>query len=236
MLLSGHTGQLLTGFHHDLPTACVKLLFARGNKALPNRGPGGVRIADPFLRALNRKPGILAEGLILHAKQHKLVKDVDELKARLALYFDPDTLQPLPIDRWFNLRMADIFAEAFERLHILRRIWIRLSGKYDAMRSRFIGAGAADAIGVVPPRARTTPAGPGDAAGARSGARERPTAPRRSTPPRARHGVRPTASARPAKRQADDAAERDRQVKHSYSRKQVDDAWSEFGSTLKNKD
>ena len=191
---------------------------------------------DPFLRALNRKPGILAEGLILHAKQHKLVKDVDELKARLALYFDPDTLQPLPIDRWFNLRMADIFAEAFERLHILRRIWIRLSGKYDAMRSRFIGAGAADAIGVVPPRARTTPAGPGDAAGARSRPRERPTAPRRSTPPRARHGVRPTTSARPSKRQADDATERDRQVKHSYSRKQVDDAWSEFGSTLKNKD
>lgn len=186
---------------------------------------------DPFLGALIRKPGVLAEGLILHAKQHKLAKDVDELKMRLSLYFDPDTLKPLPIYRWFNLRMAEIFAEAFERLHILRRIWIRLSGKYEAMRSRFVGSGAADYVGYTAtpmsdsmgsePRDRSTVAGA-------SGAGARSTSQYRSR-------LRTTASGRSASRRPTGSHKRETQ-KHSYSKKQVDDAWSEFGTTLKGKD
>ena len=191
---------------------------------------------DPFLRALIQKPGVLVEGLILHAKQHKLAKDVDELKTRLALYFDPDTLHPLPIYRWFNLRMAEIFAEAFERLNILRRIWTRLTGKYEAMRSRFVGAGAADFVGAVPPggqKATATRVGsPTDP----DRSREQPVIPERSSPADARRSPRSTASARSVQRQPDGATKRDAQVKHSYSKKQVDDAWSEFGSTLKSKD
>ncbi len=170
-----------------------------------------VRVKSEFVSALVEKPSILAEAMILHIKQNHLAQNVEELKQRLSAYFDPDTMQPLPLHEWFSLRPLDLFEKAFEKLPILKRIWIRLTGKYESYRGRYLGQTAIK---------NTTGPAPQPERVARGG-----NAPKRkesATPPPSRRtsrAPRPSGTAQAAKR--------------AYSRKQVDSAWDEFGNTIK---
>ncbi len=173
-----------------------------------------VRSRSEYLAAMIKNPGILAEAMILHAKQNKLAGSVHELKDRLSLYFDPDTLKPLPLREWFSLRLTEIFEHAFEKLPIIRRIWIRLSGKYDSLRGKFIGTG------ITPSSSRTY------------------DAPARVEPRRSKRqaGRRPSSSARPPRVER---PRRRRSVpntevkKRPYSKKQIDSAWDSFGDAIR---
>lgn len=183
---------------------------------------------DPLLGSLIEKPGILAEGMILHAKQNKLVKDVSELKQRLSVYFDPETMKPLPLHEWFNLRLLEIFEVAFEKLPILKRIWIRLTGKYESFRSRYVGRSAIkrqerDRLPVSTGNGR-------DDGGLYDG--PRPSARSKSRYVEKRGRRTDTRGPGPVKGgKKDDPAS-----KRAYTKKQVDSAWQEFGSSIKKKD
>ena len=196
-----------------------------------------VEARSEFVTALIAKPSILAEAMILHMKQNKLAGDVNELKQKLAVYFDPETMQPLPLNEWFNLRQLDLFERAFEKLPILRRIWIRLTGKYESFRGRYLGnstgAGASSTRllrdRAAPSVAAVEPRGTAQRSGQRStrGSSSPPSSHRR---PATRRG----ATAQSAKRS--DGTGSAAQKKRAYSKKQVDSAWDEFGNTIKKGD
>lgn len=201
-----------------------------------------VRRNSPFLAALVEKPAILAEGMIHHAKQNKLVKDVTELKQRLSVYFNPETMKPLPLYEWFNLRLIDIFEVAFERLPILRRIWIRLTGKYESFRSRYVGHSA-----IRRQERRST--------GSDSSQLKRRTGDRRDDLPepgsgRGQRGHLASPSTRGSRRDRGASRRPSTQStgkkpalsaeaeakRRAYTKKQVDSAWEEFGSSIKKDD
>ena len=183
-----------------------------------------VQARDSYVAALVEKPTILAEAMILHAKTNGLAGDVNQLKQRLRLYFDPETMQPLPLNAWFSLRLLDIFERAFEKLPILRRIWIRLTGRYESFRARYLGHDAAeDNL-----RLRNLSSGPAPVAEPRNLASHR----RRRTengPARSSRGdtKKPETYRGPAPVPGG--------PKRAYSRKQVDSAWDEFGNSIKKK-
>lgn len=179
-----------------------------------------VRAHSEYLADLIEKPAVLAEAIILHAKQNKLAKDVNELKERLSLYFDPDTLKPLPLREWFSLRLTELFEYAFERLPILRRIWIRLTGKYDSLRGKYIGSGA----GSRPLRTY-----------------ERPGPTSMGAEPRRPDSAKSTSRAGTARRPRGERVSRGRRrskpktepVKRPYSKKQIDSAWDTFSDAIR---
>ncbi|TVR70403.1 MAG: hypothetical protein EA427_05815 [Spirochaetaceae bacterium] len=196
-----------------------------------------VRQRSTFLAEIIGKPGILAEGMIHHLKQNKLVKDVEELRQRLALYFDPETMKPLPLHQWFNLRLVDIFERAFERLPVWQRIWIRITGKYESFRGRFISRDVMKAT--TPGESGLTGKGRASAdkraGGRKSGqdsSREQSGAKRRKNaaegaPYRRKGPASGGAQPKSAQASATGAAKR------AYNSKQVDSAWEQFGSSIK---
>lgn len=189
-----------------------------------------VRQQSSYVAEIVKKPGILAEGMIHHLKQNKLVKDVDELRQRLALYFDPETMKPLPLYEWFNLRLVEIFERAFERLPIWQRIWIRITGKYESFRGRFISRTAIKAAATGGSAGENRSAGRAGRqdADSRRGEAGRARKNKAEGQPYRRKGSSPaTAQQKSARPPSTDASKR------AYNRKQVDSAWEQFGSTLK---
>nr|MDA3949138.1 hypothetical protein [Spirochaeta sp.] len=203
-----------------------------------------IRRQNAFLAALIEKPAVLAEGMILHAKQNKLVKDVAELKQRLSVYFNPESMKPLPLYEWFNLRLIDIFEIAFERLPILRRIWIRLTGKYESFRSRYVSQSAirrqehpAAGTGASRPDPRHDLPEPGSARGRRpqsASAQGVSRNSRRSSGGGDRGESRRSSAQSTAKKPVLSAEAEAR--KRAYTKKQVDSAWQEFGTSIKKDD
>ncbi|MFW5694319.1 MAG: hypothetical protein ACOCYB_04070 [Alkalispirochaeta sp.] len=190
-----------------------------------------VRVRSEFVSALIEKPSILAEAMILHIKQNHLAKDVEELKQRLSVYFDPETMHPLPLNEWFNLKPLDLFERAFETLPILKRIWIRLTGKYESYRGRYLGQSALKhsmAPTHRPDSADSRISEPRDAPNRRAhrGERSQGGAEKRTKSPRGPSGTAKSGNAQRAAASAQAA-------KRAYSRKQVDSAWDEFGNTIK---
>lgn len=196
-----------------------------------------VEARSAYVAAMIEKPSILAEGMILHLKQNKIVKDVEQLKQRLAIYFNPDTMQALPLNEWFDLRPLGLFERAFEQLPLVKRLWIRITGKYESFRGRFLGQSVAQATQGV------------GAASAGRGAREqeREVADPKDVARRARErqqarlqksGKQSSSSrARSSSSRSDQShrapASSDPAVKRAYSKKQVDSAWEEFNSTIR---
>ncbi len=199
-----------------------------------------IRKANPFLYSMIEKPSILAEGMILHAKQNKLAKDVSELKQRLAIYFDPESMKPLPMHEWFNLRLLEIFETAFERLPILRRIWIRLTGRYESFRSRYISQSAIHRQEQLEKR-RAAERAQGDnkkdegergGNGASSAGRRAPDGKGRP----AHVGTHRRSAATQRGANGSSGSRKNDKDRRGYSKKQVDSAWEQFGSTIKKKD
>lgn len=184
-----------------------------------------VRVHSVFLAALIDKPAVLAEAMILHAKQNKLAKDVNELKERLSLYFDPETLKPLPLRDWFNLRLTEIFEYAFERLPILRRIWIRLTGKYDSLRNKYVGSGVSN--GKLPLRTyeRSKPI--------TGGVEPRRPVSASSRRPSTERSQRRKAKTENVTRKTRRSKPKTEPVKRPYSKKQIETAWDSFSDVIR---
>ncbi len=166
---------------------------------------------DPLIGALMQKPAILAEALIYHAKKNKLVKTVADIKHRLALYFDPASLKPLRPHQWFGIRLTEVFDAAFDELPIIRRIWMRITGKHKNLKKLFAGRSEALPVPVIP---KPAPAR-SNRDFERDERRERP----RRRPQSRRPAPHRTRSAPPTKSK-------------EYTQKQVDSAWESFGQTL----
>jgi hypothetical protein len=191
---------------------------------------------DWFLGAILKRPAVLAEAIIWHAKQNKLANDVSGIKQRLAVYFDPETLTPLPPHDWFNLHMFNIFESAFERLHTLRRIWIRITGKYDSFRSRYIGE---DSIGsqVAPATAiesaKTVGTSDRSTAGQAGKNGRMQSGTDGTNGSRAHVGRGGAASGGTAARKRSKPTTKAKQ--RSYNKRQRDSAWEQFGESVKKK-
>ncbi|MEX2442044.1 MAG: hypothetical protein WD492_00455 [Alkalispirochaeta sp.] len=186
-----------------------------------------VRSRSEIVSALIEKPSILAEAMILHIKQNHLAKDVNELKQRLSIYFEPETMQPLPLNQWFNLRPLDLFEKAFEKLPILKRIWIRLTGKYESYRGRYLGQTVMNSSHG---SAGGTPAQASPAAEPRDATTKRT---QRAIPPAGKRGKSSSKPAAGITARAPRSSSASEAAKRAYSKKQVDTAWDQFGNSIK---
>ncbi|MFW6329079.1 MAG: hypothetical protein ACOC28_03200 [Alkalispirochaetaceae bacterium] len=191
---------------------------------------------DSFVSQVLAKPAVLAEAVILYAKQKKQVQTVDELKQRISVYFNPESMKLLDLPTIFNLPLGQIYDAAFEQLHILRRIWVRLTGKYDAVRDKFVSRQVVRSTAVNPrPKLNLADDTPGvvepprpDRPGDRARKRGEPSTTARYSSSRGdslqrRRGAKPGGGER-------------KEVKRPYSKKQQDSAWQNFGESIKKKD
>lgn len=186
---------------------------------------------DSFVASVLSKPALLAEAVILSAKQKKQVKSMDDLKEQLSLYFNPESMKLLDLPTIFNLSLGEIYDEAFEELHILRRIWIRLTGKYNAVRDKYVSRS------VLRSTARKNRPSGQNSFSLRD---EEPQVaePRRARPseePQSRRERRRPQTYKPQRGSRTKQAETEK-VKKPYSKKQQDSAWDAFGNTIKKKD
>lgn len=186
-----------------------------------------VNVHSKILSQTIKRPAILAEAMIHHARQNKLVKDVDELKKHLSLYFEPETMKPLPLSQWFNLRLSGIFEQAFERLPVFQRIWIRITGKYESFRGRFIDQGVKAVSSSRNGSGRET----GAKAGTTRSQRRRPSGRNAEGRPARSHRERQTTEG--GSRRSAASKPMTEEQKKQYNRKQVDSAWEQFSSTIK---
>ncbi|MFW6251549.1 MAG: hypothetical protein ACOC47_10580 [Alkalispirochaetaceae bacterium] len=187
---------------------------------------------DSFVASVLSKPAILAEAVILYAKQRKQVKSMDDLKEQLSLYFNPESMKLLDLPTIFNLSLGEIYDEAFEELHILRRIWIRLTGKYNTVRDKYVSRS------VLRSTARRSRPSPPKGIASQKGRevvelRDPPRRERGETS-RGGGGRRRPETYKPQRRSRVQQVETQK-VKKPYSKKQRDTAWEAFGATIKKK-
>lgn len=175
-------------------------------------------------------PAILAEAMIHHLKRNKMVKTSDDLRQHLSTYFDAVTMRALPLHKWFSIELKNLFTEAFRGLPVFKRIWIRITGKYDSYLETFTGRSSS------PSATSTANANSGKGkkkrASSRSGSSK---ASKKGTPSAGSSGSRsqrsPATSS--AARTASTKTAGGGESKRTYNPKQVESAWEQFGSSLK---
>ncbi len=92
------------------------------------------RLAAEFsiLSDLLSKPRIVSEGIIHYASKVLNIADMDRVKSLLEKYFETGSIRFKNPDKLFDLSPKPMFEEAFHRLSWLRRIILRLFGRYDS--------------------------------------------------------------------------------------------------------
>ena len=92
------------------------------------------RLAMEFqvLSDLLAKPRIVSEGIIHYATKVLKIPDMDRVKTILDRYFESGSIRFKNPDKLFDLPPQPMFEEAFHRLSWLRRVLLRLFGRYDS--------------------------------------------------------------------------------------------------------
>jgi len=92
------------------------------------------RLAAEFqiLSEMLSKPRIVSEGIIHYSTKVLKISDMDRVKKLLGKYFESGTIRFKNPDDLFNLNPTSMFEEAFRRLSWLRRIILRIFGRYDS--------------------------------------------------------------------------------------------------------
>ncbi len=200
-----------------------------------------VEIADSFVDSLLKKPTMLAEAIILHGKNSKQVNSVDNLKKKLAAFFVPNTMKLKDYAEVFGLYRHELFDAAWPRLGVFLRLWIKLSGGYESLRSVYLDAPARrDTAGTVIGRAAMEESGTvhNSGAGPRRATAQRtigkPASSRRSGSSRTSRRSDPGASKRqspspprPVRAGGDATA--------AYSKRQRETAWEEFTKSIRHR-
>jgi hypothetical protein len=94
----------------------------------------------PLLSMLLDKPKILSESIIHWSKKRSNNPSADQVRVILAKFFEEDsTLKFIRIDKMLELYQVELFKQAFDRLSLLRKIILRLFGRYDTMLESFNG-------------------------------------------------------------------------------------------------
>lgn len=173
----------------------------------------------PVLMDLLNKPRMVSEGVIHYATKVLKVPDMDRVKEILERYFDEGIIRYKSSDKLFDLYLKLLFQDAFHRLPWLRRLFMKLLGKYDGYVRAYSGSTAVKEPGrpilisdeegedAVPMAPR-----------ARGGRRKN----------RGRHELTYEDRPRRKKRKGADPQSR-------YSRKQQEQAWDEFREAYQKK-
>jgi len=92
------------------------------------------RLAAEFqiLSDMLSKPRIVSEGIIHYATKVLKISDMDRVKKLLEQYFESGTIRFKNPDILFDLNPEPMFKAAFHRLSWLRRIILRIFGRYDS--------------------------------------------------------------------------------------------------------
>jgi len=97
------------------------------------------RLAAEFqiLSDMLAKPRIVSEGIIHYSTKVLKISDMDRVKKLLEKYFESGTIRFKNPDELFSLNPKSMFEEAFHRLGWLRRIILRIFGRYDSYLQTF---------------------------------------------------------------------------------------------------
>jgi hypothetical protein len=98
-----------------------------------------IREEKPFLDSMLGRPRIMSEAIIHYGKTTLKIKSIERMKELLVRYFNEGVIQFRDIDFLLGLYLKDIFDSAFQRLGFFRRLMMKLTGQYDTYITAFIG-------------------------------------------------------------------------------------------------
>jgi len=157
------------------------------------------------------KPRIVSEGIIHYSTKVLKISDMDRVKKVLERYFESGTIRFKKPDILFNLVPESLFNEAFHRLSWIRRVILRLFGRYDS----YLQAMSPSSFQELPKR---------------SGGRRSENVFRETRPYRAGRSADEGVMASAVRKRKQSGAKR-----KSYSIKQQEQAWDEFKTAYEKK-
>ncbi|MFP4113069.1 MAG: hypothetical protein ACOC2Y_01905 [Spirochaetota bacterium] len=92
---------------------------------------------NPLLSELLSQPQIVAEAVIVDTRQRYEEMPTEEIRGFLGRYFDVQSSSLKPLNELLALNVAAMFDAAFARVGVLRQIFLRLSGRYESLRSSY---------------------------------------------------------------------------------------------------
>ncbi len=170
------------------------------------------------LHELLNSPEVIAEAVVIWAREQGPIKDVDELKRIMQRHFMPGTTQFYDLAVMLDLNLLELFDRSFRSLSPLRQIIYRLFGRHEALRARFIEEASKATL---PPAASRRDAGASPRRETRPVAEPRTARPRGSAP-RSRGTGQPGTQRPGATRTSKPPGPR------QYTRRDQDKAWDEF--------
>lgn len=170
------------------------------------------------LYELLNSPEVIAEAVVIWAREQGPIKDVDELKRIMQRHFMPGTTQFYDLAVMLDLNLLELFDRSFRSLSPLRQIIYRLFGRHEALRARFIEEASKATL---PPAASRRDAGASPRRETRPVAEPRTARPRGSAP-RSRGTGQPGTQRPGATRTSKPPGPR------QYTRRDQDKAWDEF--------
>jgi hypothetical protein len=97
-----------------------------------------IKEAFPMLHAMLDKPKIVSEGIIHWCKKRSNTPSSEQVRILLNKYFEEDsTLRFLRIDKMLDLYLQPLFLKAYEQLPLIRKVILRLFGRYDSYLEAF---------------------------------------------------------------------------------------------------
>jgi hypothetical protein len=169
-----------------------------------------LRSTDPLLAEIFAAPRILSEAIMYTFKEKRKIRDLNLTKEELEKYFRSDTMQFKSLPVILKLSISDIFQRAFFRLAWWRQLILKATGKYASYQDQYTRLGAAQ--GGSPSRKSQ---GGSRAAGNDYGL---PDGPGDSS-----------GAARRRRKGSQNVKKR------GYSKRQQENAWSQFSKTIKPK-
>ncbi len=179
-----------------------------------------LRMDNPRLFELLNSPEVVAEAIVIWAREQGPIKDVEELKRIMQRHFMPGTTQFYDLAVLFDLNMLELFDRSFRNLSPVRQIFYRLFGRHEALRSRFVEEASKATL---PPKASREPlSAPKQSESVRSGRRTQ-----------ASGSAAASRTGRPASPAKSPAQEREKggakpSPSKQYTRRDQDKAWDEF--------
>ncbi len=184
-------------------------------------------------------PALLAEAMIHHLKKNKQVKTSDDLRQQLSNYFDAVTMRALPLHRWFSVDLKGLFTQAFRGLPLFKRIWIRITGKYDSYLETFTGrsssSGESSSGGSSARRAATSSTASSKKQKKSSAGSKKSQVSKKATSSAGKSARRSPTATSSSGRSTGTATADGGKEKRAYNPKQVENAWEQFGSSIQKK-
>lgn len=186
---------------------------------------------DAFLHQLLQEPVYLAELVIHGLKQEKGAASIQDIRSALSTYMDVESGNFHPLSHLLDLNMVSIFEQAFLRLSVIRQLIIRIAGRYDTYKDKYVGRTLQRPVQIRSSRKE------GDAPltdlGKPAGAARKNAT---SVSDHARPAARSPAGVRKAgtgqRRPRNDSDPRPARPR-GYNQRERDEAWEEFSKTLR---